>query len=174
MARISKADHPRILHLADIEGRKAPDIAADYGCTPANIYTLLAKLRRAAPATEIQAPQPPDPAPVTKPPADLFAAPTAPVPPPRPPAPESRSATVTDIPPRKAPDRGGVGAKLAKPGYGLAMRTAEGEESLAPFRSLDDLLTAIKPILRGAARSPDPVWFSIQPIDLALIDSDAA
>ena len=76
---------------------------------------------------------------------------------------------------RKAPpDRGGIGAKLSKPGYGLTMRTAEGEESLAPFRSLDDLLTAIKPILRGAARSPDPVWFSIGPIDLATIDSDAA
>jgi hypothetical protein len=54
------------------------------------------------------------------------------------------------------------------------MRTADGEESLAPFRSLDDLLSAIKPILRASARSVDPVWFSLQPVDLSALDSDAA
>ena len=56
----------------------------------------------------------------------------------------------------------------------LMMRTAEGDENLTPFRSLDDLLSAIKPILRAAARSPDAVWFCIQPVDLASLDSDAA
>ena len=56
----------------------------------------------------------------------------------------------------------------------LVMRTAEGEENMTPFRSLDDLLSAVKPILRAAARSPDAVWFSIQPVDLASLDSDAA
>ena len=69
---------------------------------------------------------------------------------------------------------GGVGASLAKPGFGLVMRTADGEEGLTPFRSLDDLLSAVKPILRAAARSQDVIWFSIQPIDLASLDSDAA
>ena len=54
------------------------------------------------------------------------------------------------------------------------MRTAEGDESVTPFRSLDDLLSAVKPILRAAARSPDAVWFSIQSIDLAALESDAA
>ena len=68
----------------------------------------------------------------------------------------------------------GVGAALSKPGMALMMRTADGEETISPFRSLDDLLSAVKPILRSAARSPDAVWFSIQPVDLALLDSDAA
>ena len=68
----------------------------------------------------------------------------------------------------------GLGAALAKPGFGLVMRTADGEDSMSPFRSLDDLLSAVKPILRAASRSPDTVWFSIQPIDLATLDSDAA
>jgi hypothetical protein len=67
-----------------------------------------------------------------------------------------------------------VGARLAKPGFGLMMRTADGEENLIPFRSLDDLLSAIKPILRASAGNPDPVWFSLQPVDLATIDMDAA
>ena len=76
--------------------------------------------------------------------------------------------------PGSARKGGGLGATLAKPGMALVMRTAEGEENLTPFRSLDDLLTAVKPILRAAARSPDAVWFSIQPVDLALLDGDAA
>jgi hypothetical protein len=69
---------------------------------------------------------------------------------------------------------GAVGAALAKPGMALMMRMADGEENVTPFRSLDDLLSAVKPILRAAARSPDAVWFSIQPVDLASLDSDAA
>ena len=46
MARISKADHPRILHLVEVERRKVVEVAAEYGCTPANIYGLLGKMRR--------------------------------------------------------------------------------------------------------------------------------
>ncbi len=75
---------------------------------------------------------------------------------------------------RGAGGGGTVGAKLAKPGFGLVMRTEDGEENLTPFRSLDDLLSAIKPILRASARSPEPVWFSLQSVDLASIDVDAA
>jgi hypothetical protein len=74
-----------------------------------------------------------------------------------------------------APQRtSGVGAKLAKTGFALAMRAAEGDENLTPFRSLEDLLAAVKPILRSAARSTDPIWFSIRPIDLSSLDNDAA
>ena len=46
MARISKAEHPRILQMVDSEHRKVAEVAAEYGCTPANIYALLSKLRR--------------------------------------------------------------------------------------------------------------------------------
>ena len=82
---------------------------------------------------------------------------------------------VTELPPRGTTKKGGgVGATLSKPGMALVMRTADGEENLSPFRSLDDLLSAVKPILQAAARSPDAVWFSIQLVDLASLDSDAA
>lgn len=50
------------------------------------------------------------------------------------------------------------------------MRTSDGEEAVNPFRSLEDLLSAAKPILRDAARSPEPVWFSIQAVDLAALE----
>ena len=46
MARIGKDQHPRILQLVDTEHRKVAEVAAEYGCTPANIYALLSKLRR--------------------------------------------------------------------------------------------------------------------------------
>jgi len=203
MAKIRKADHPKILHLVDVENRKVAEVAAEFGCTPANIYTLLIKLRRArgrdpvADTPDVDVPPaateatPADPPEITDRQAGLFANPPAPVakrvetvaatpapvkPKPqqsRPPAAASPAATVTDLP-RKGTGRGGVGASLAKPGFGLVMRTADGEDNLTPFRSLEDLLSAIKTILRGAARSPDTVWFSIQQIDLATLDSDAA
>ncbi len=199
MARLSKADHPKILQAVDGEHRKVAEVAAEYGCTPAAVYALLAKLRKAGQGAD--PPVIPAPAVVA---VDLFAAPVvtpdkpmqrrvdaAPLPAPPPimapavpapvvaqlaSAPEEVSANVTDMPRRLArpAGRGGVGASLARPGYGLAMRTADGDESMTPFRSLDDLLSAIKPILRSAARSPDAVWFSIQPVDLASLDSDAA
>jgi hypothetical protein len=46
------------------------------------------------------------------------------------------------------------------------MRTSDGEETAHPFRSLEELLSASKPILRSASRSPEPIWFSIQQVDL--------
>ena len=48
MARIRKTEHPRILEMVDGEHRKVADVAAEYGCTAANIYALLSKLRRDA------------------------------------------------------------------------------------------------------------------------------
>jgi hypothetical protein len=52
------------------------------------------------------------------------------------------------------------------------MRTSDGDEAVHPFRSLDELLSAAKPILRTAARSPEPIWFSIQPVDLDTLKKD--
>jgi hypothetical protein len=54
------------------------------------------------------------------------------------------------------------------------MRTEDSDETVTPFRSLEDLLSAVKPILRAAARSPDPVWFSIRQIDLSEMEWEAA
>jgi hypothetical protein len=216
MARISKADHAKILHDIDVGNRKVAEVAEEYGCTPANIYTLLNRLRRAAAAErEPEAAQVETPAaemaamatlvvmpgvetgeepvrkrrakaapvPVAVEPTDLFAAGDEPAPPAilevapvepvvvaAPPKVEPVSATVTPLPRRG----GAVGASLAKPGFGLAMRTADGDESMMPFRSLEDLLSSAKQILRSVARDPDPVWFSIQLLDLASIDLEVA
>ena len=223
MARISKTDHPRILHLVDVDRRKVIEVAAEYGCTAANIYALLGKLRRAhadetssgtvaigragVTAQGDHLHRSPEglqtPAKVQTDP-DLFPAIAV----------ETRedlpaaeagtaahssaivadAATSTVAPsasgydaPRKSPvlvrnisgttedlSRSSPRTSLVKAGFGLAMRTADGDENTTPFRSLDDLLSAIKPILRAAARSTDTVWFSIQPIDLATLEIDAA
>jgi hypothetical protein len=188
MARILKQDHAKILHLADVEKRKVADIAADYGCKPANIHALLGKLRRTAQEQE-KVSAGPEPAPEAPPvaaiaeaapAADLFAAAEGaqskhPMPPTigAQPATQDRAeeATVTVLPRGK---RAGIGAALAKPGFGLTMRTAEGDESLTPFRSLEDLLSAVKPILRACAKNPEAVWFSIKPVDLSALEFDAA
>ena len=235
MARIPKDEHPRILQMVDSEHRKVAEVAAEYGCTPANIYALLSKMRREpSPAVEavstgkgaakerrsaaVKEPHPQPAAPVVVAVAsDLFALDlkTDDAPMPTAKAGRRRNGAVVDAPaavdgetpddgptPRSAapaplepltavprptssvasrlsapePTKkgGGLGAALAKPGMALMMRTAEGDENLTPFRSLDDLLSAVKPILRAAARSADAVWFSIQPVDLASLDSDAA
>lgn len=47
MARIDKAEHTKILRAVEVDRRKVAEVAAEYGCTPANIYALLSKLRRA-------------------------------------------------------------------------------------------------------------------------------
>jgi hypothetical protein len=230
MARINKEDHPAILRMVDVENRKVSEVAAEFGCTPANIYVLLGKLRRSLGETSerssAQQPLaldqglPPSAAVVSPgveahqfaeagPMADLAESDQHEIAEPARPSEEGGNvlsfdratpnaalgpeivqaeARVTEPVASAAPApkatrpaaRPGantpakVGAKLAKPGVGLVMRTADGEESLAPFRSLDDLLSAIKPILRASARSADPVWFSLQPVDLSALDSDAA
>ncbi len=253
MVRISKDGQSRILNLVDVEGRKVAAVAAEYGCSTANIYIILGKMRRAfvekascpaPPSAAIafaelrskpRSPQPlrPEPEPmayqVTA--ADTIsesavaaaydgtgpegiereeipapAAPTAAAfdlshkPHSQLPASSSvrRLATGaatahlkaqtasplyhgrTDLNLVKTPSGGneirqaGSGSSSSKSGFGLAMRTADGDESMTPFRSLDDLLAAIKPVLRAAARSSDAVWFSIQAIDLSTLEIDAA
>ncbi len=52
------------------------------------------------------------------------------------------------------------------------MRTSDGDEAVHPFRSLDELLSAAKPILRTAARSLEPICFSIRPVDLDTLEED--
>ena len=235
MARISKAEHHRILQMVDSEHRKVAEVAAEYGCTPANIYALLSKLRRqVAPEGEAVSTRETSADTSSQSGAETHVSSPAGDPPIGPAVPDfftpgpklveaavretkadrrrklsdAETARVTDVktperasaPPiaavqRQEPEvvaspparsavtqlsvpvsgrKGGLGASLAKPGMALVMRTAEGEETMTPFRSLDDLLSAVKPILRAAARSPDAVWFSIQPVDLASLDSDAA
>ncbi len=178
MARLAKRDHARILEMVDVEQRKVSEVATEYGCSPANIYTLLGKLRRTARAAAEPAQAEPPAEPVPPAPADLFASakPDTVIVEPACPAQPAVSATVTELPRKAQPvsKRGGIGASLAKPGYGLTMRTGDGDENVTPFRSLEDLLSAIKPILRASARNPDPVWFSIQQIDLSTIEFDAA
>jgi transposase-like protein len=108
----------------------------------------------------------------SEPPAGAGVPPTQEAKPPATSAPPKSPAGTESL--RQRSGRGALGAKLAKPGCGLVMRTADGEESMTPFRSVEDLLSAIKPILRASAASSDPVWFSLQPVDLATIDVDAA
>jgi hypothetical protein len=197
MARIGKKDHAAILHMVDNENRKVSEVAAEYGCSPANLYALLGKLRRTArtqvletggasatlsqpaPHATVQVKAEPKDPNLAIQATDLFAA-AADIPPePHRGAPAASpnraAATITELP-RKGPiaKGGGVGAALAKPGFGLTMRTAEGDENVTPFRSLEDLLSAVKPILRASARSQDTVWFSIQKIDLSALEFDAA
>src|SRR6478752_5972001 len=46
MPRIPREAHATIRHRVDVEGQKVAEVAAAYGCTPANIYAILARLRR--------------------------------------------------------------------------------------------------------------------------------
>ncbi|MBL6081729.1 hypothetical protein JMJ56_27485 [Belnapia sp. T18] len=212
MPRIPREEHATIVRRVDLEGRKVAEVAAAYGCTPANIYAILTKARRqaaretsvaAAPQDHAKVEAEADPSPPAAPdaPADLFdalpPAPIDPVPPPppastalglRPAEPSAPPPTAPRVPdpqgprPRPpAPSRTGAAAKPAAPaspprmsktGYALLMRTSDGEEAVHPFRSLDELLSAAKPILRTAARSPEPVWFSIQQVDLDALGDD--
>lgn len=202
MPRIRKEDHPRILAMVDEEKQKVSDVALLFGCTPANIYALLNKLRRGAGELPLAGPvadspvaaddipepvQPPEP--VMEALAALAEA--QPVPAPEPqlqpqpeiapvaPAPVAKAAPAANVvafasDEKKTEEKKAVGARLAKPGFGLMMRTPDGDENTTPYRSLEDLLSAIKPILRGTARSSEPVWFAISPIDLGAFDADAA
>jgi hypothetical protein len=216
MARIARADYPKIQHSIEVEGRKVAEVAALHGCSSANIYAILTKLRRnvgQAGTVAVQvAPGPAPlaedagpatlPAPIPAPAIDLFqdqppaaacpaepaviasapapAQPLAESTPATRPAPVVRVAAPTSSPgparpaeTRPAPSRAAGGARGMKTGgLALMMRTAEGEEMSNPFRSLEELLSAAKPILRSAASSPEPVWFSIQPVDLAATDAD--
>ncbi|HEY2134098.1 MAG TPA: hypothetical protein VGH36_14185 [Acetobacteraceae bacterium] len=230
MARIAKSEHATIQRLVEVERKKVPEIAAEYGCTPANIYAILTRLRCPGPAaandptpvveaevetvanavTEempeeatpptLQAPfelvvangpgrkgraprdgqkrrAAPEQAPAPEPAPLLEVAEATPAPAPIPPAPPAAiplaakppAETVTPAVRNASRNAAAPKARL-KSGYGLCTRSPEGDDSITPFRSLEDLLSAVKPILRASANAPEPVWFSIQPMDLADID----
>ena len=223
MARIAKSEHATIQRLVEVERKKVPEIAADYGCSPASIYAILTRLRRpnsdaangAAPvvvnseptvtskAGEAEADETPLPtpfaaAPTEQAPLDLFVPATsgrkgraardgqkrrptpdqaaAPEATPLLDVAEAAPAPVPAPPPAAIPTAQTASRNASAPkarlksGYGLCTRSPEGDDSIMPFRSLEDLLSAVKPILRASANAPEPVWFSIQPMDLAEID----
>jgi hypothetical protein len=147
MGRVAKAERSQITPMAVGAGHAETPGAPpplDLFAAPA-AEKITAKRRKVPPATA------PLPAP---PPAPVLAKPSPPAPgPARQPAPAAK-------------------ASLLKRGYGLYTRSTEGDDSIIPFRSLEDLLSAVKPMLRATAGSPEPVWFSIQPVDLATIDVD--
>ncbi|TDH60463.1 hypothetical protein E2C06_21690 [Dankookia rubra] len=234
MARIARDEYPTIQHLVDVEGKKVAEVAASYGCTPANIYAILGKVRRLTaeaspqsdptpPGTPVlaEAEAPAESSPTTDPAsppalaADLFAdlpeqtAPrqtgpaatkdgpaswgptTAAEPGPVAAAPPSETrkqeqmVTAPAPAPARAPSRrvdreapptsstSRPGSRSGKgTGVALLMRTSDGEETAHPFRSLEELLSASKPILRSAARSSEPIWFSIQQVDLYAFAAD--
>ena len=68
---------------------------------------------------------------------------------------EGDTATTASKPAAPAPP-----PRASETGCVLLMRTSDGEEAIKPFRSLDELLSAAKHLLRTAARSPEPIWFS--------------
>ncbi|MFC0387845.1 hypothetical protein [Muricoccus vinaceus] len=255
MARIPREEHAKIRERVEIGQQKVAAVAASYDCTPANIYAILAKLRREdtpesklpddlpAPAKPTKPLSAPLPAPVaaaspSDPPSDdglpLFGIPPAPKPlqPEAPPAAsvqgvvhliptkevpgEAASPALSDVPPgtssdellapalhpataarsglqappaspakparspaqpvgrpavsKPEPAAGSSNSKRAKTGIALLMRTSDGEEAVHPFRSIEELLSAAKPILRTAAKSPEPIWFSIQTVDLDALE----
>jgi hypothetical protein len=73
-------------------------------------------------------------------------------------------ATPTD---RSSRERNARSNGARKRGIGLILRTSNGDEAVHPFRSIEDLLSAVKPLLRSASKSPEPIWFSIQDLDLS-------
>jgi hypothetical protein len=195
MPRIAREEHPRIRERIEVGREKVAAVAASYGCSSANIYAILTKLRRAAgPAeptaqvltdaplqqlafpTEASAPAEGPARGEAEVPAPATAAELTPVPDP-PSFPQPVKAPATAVAPARPPSAAGApghdrlpSPRGLKSGYALMMRTSDGEEAVNPFRSLEDLLSAAKPILRNAARSPEPVWFSIQPVDLAALE----
>ncbi|WP_426955617.1 hypothetical protein [Muricoccus radiodurans] len=203
MPRIPREAHAAIQKRVGA-GEKVAAVAASYDCTPANIYAILAKLRRQESETvDLLAPAPAIPDQVNTPDAELLraAAPDqatpvtmpasiAPIPPT---PPEPSAASVASRPPARSeqpsphvaevvspiaapaskargPSSASVAQRVGKAGFALMMRTSDGEDTVNPFRSLDELLSAAKPILRTAARSPEPIWFSIQPVDLDALE----
>jgi hypothetical protein len=211
MPRIPRDEHAAIRHRVDVEGQKVAEVAAAYGCTPANIYAILARLRRqgaqkvsdvgsSADAAEAA----PGAVPTDAASADLFgglieeqrdptpSAAMAPVALELPVTASGNLASPTVTAPASPLARPASAAPLlsgsveaaprsslpspmprsGKAGFALLMRTSEGEEAVNPFRSLDELLSAAKPILRTAARSPEPIWFSIQQVNLDALEND--
>ncbi len=226
MAKIPQEMHAAIRRQVDDEGRKVAEVATEYGCTAANIYAILAKVRRqdgghSGAGSPVPTRNTPTAVKVAKTQKvktasdeialiDLFAAfgeeeqpppPTPAVAPAKKAGPSKPSKASADRPAPKLeaakpkpsqaqsaspalgqPDRKETATRAVassastvkgKPGYALIMRTVDGEETVNPFRSLDELLSASKLLLRTAVRSAEPIWFSIQQVDLELLTEDS-
>jgi hypothetical protein len=158
MGRVAKAERSRIMPII---GVVEPDSPADTSGAPVPLDLFAASVAEKTPARRRKPAPAPAPPPLA--PAPLAAAPS-PREPTHPPAPPPAAPS----PSRPSPPASK--ASLLKRGYGLYTRSAEGDDSITPFRSLEDLLSAVKPILRATAGNPEPIWFSIQPVDLASID----
>lgn len=142
------------------DGRQS--IAANAAPKAAAFLDLPGTLPEAASAELITPPLPP----VTADQPGLLTSPKTPTKPTRSPAqPVSRPAVS-----KPEPKAAFSNSKGARTGIALLMRTADGEEAVHPFRSIEELLSAAKPILRTAAKSPDPIWFSIQTVDLDTLE----
>ncbi|MCW8087367.1 hypothetical protein [Sabulicella glaciei] len=140
----------------------APPIAA------APPSAVEAKARQFQPASEarplVSDPvSPPPPAPAKAPPP---AAPPLPIT-----LSESRSEAKDTGKGRRGPSPPSLskerGSAPSRPGKALVIKSEDGEETDFPFRSLEDLLSGSKNLLREAARRSDRVDFSIKTVDLA-------
>jgi hypothetical protein len=67
------------------------------------------------------------------------------------------------------PATGAVVPRL-KSAYGLVVRSEESEETVVPYRSLDELLASIRPVLRETARQGGETWCAIREIDPATLN----
>lgn len=95
--------------------------------------------------------------------------PAAPPPPITPPEPRSEAKDTGrgrrgPSPPSSSKERGSA---PSRPGKALVIKSEDGDETEFPFRSLEDLLSGSKNLLREAARRSDRVDFSIKTVDLA-------
>lgn len=192
---IPRSEYPVILRLSDAERVKTVDIAVTYGVAPRTINIILGKAR--ADSAGAGAPAVNDSSPAVLPPALAALEVAAPAVnaqvvepevgpvrlstqswdmevavPPETPAPVKL--TVSAVPPARAAEKEPVERNQAarpkgnsKAAYGLVTKTDDGEESIAPYRSLEDLLSTVKGTLRTAAQASDEVWFAIREIDLS-------
>lgn len=81
----------------------------------------------------------------------------------RPPAQEMAVEDESDIPVRSlAKGTHSKGNQGKRQGHTLIARTEDGEETLMPFGSLDDLLSSLRGVFREAARGEGTVWFGLR------------
>ena len=145
---IARTLYAEIHDLVRVEKRKVSEVATKFGCSANNIYhivtteasaretvaTVAAAVALAQAATRMD---PPAPVPALS-------------------IPEPMSGPFWEHP------RAVANTGMAKGGSCLVIRSPDGDENELPFRSLEELLSSVKPILREAARCGEEIWFSIR------------
>jgi hypothetical protein len=203
VAKITVEQYAEIVNRIDVLGEKVSDIAVVFGCTPATIYNVLAKIRKSmteeavkvSPIVEVSMSRPPvvevEASPTSEPAVTVMETPnvivaneTSES------APDEKSVATSEVVPEspvmsvkskpvEAPEpervtrnlaKGSITKSTAKPGMGLFIRGSDGEDNIIPFRNLEDALMSVKQILRTAVREPETVWFSLQEIDLTMME----